>query len=164
MAFNHFVEFGFQNIKTTRTGRNDVLQVCDTDLKFLVLSLHVGHVDTAQLIQAALCNRFCLGFREVKLGDSGHEFISAQHRFELVTTGTCFSYRYNIINPVLCLDKTLQDVGSCVCLVEVKLGSAFNDRLTMFDVGVNHDGEGEQDGSSIQNAHHVGGVGFLQSA
>ena len=96
-----------------------------------MLVLDLVDVQATQLVKSALSDGFGLCFTEIKDRNTGHGFITAKDGFELLTAGACLPHRNDIVNAVLSLDQTLEDVGSGLCFLQIENGPSFHNRLAM---------------------------------
>ena len=104
-----------------------------------------------------------MGLTEVERVDACHCFIAPQDVLELFAAGAGFANSDHVVDAVLRLDQTLEDVGPRLRFAQVKRSATLDDGFSVGNVGMNHGGEGQQDGPTVKDPHHVGRVGFLQS-
>ena len=93
--------------------------------------LDLVDVQATQLVKSTLSDGLGLCFAEVKDRNTGHGFIAAKDGFELFTASTCLPHRNDIVNTVLSLDQTLEDVGPGLCFLQIENGPSFHNRLAM---------------------------------
>ena len=156
MPFNHFSELFNQNIQSSNTRSDNVLEVGDLDVEFIVILLNFLNIKPAQLVKTAFCNGFCLWFCKVKWRNAWHRLNTLENLFKLFSAGTCFTNSNNIINSVLSFDKSFKDMRSCLGFVEFEFRSSLNHRFTMLYISMKHYRQGQQNWSPIEDTHHVG--------
>ena len=136
------------------TVGKDGLKVCDGLFEFLVFFQQTVSFQSGETGKTHI--KDCLGLLLCEF-ESLHEAGLRSGCIRRITD-ECD----NFINMIQSLEKTFQNMGTCLCFVEIEFGTPCNNVLLMLEIIVDDVTEVQDTGFAVHEGKHVGTEGFLK--
>ena len=127
LDFEHFV---FYNLHLHIVICQHIFKVCNLTFKFLIFSMKLIHLQTCELTQTHFNYGICLFF--VKFKTFHQIFAGFSHVFR------CANDMNNFVDIIAGNDKTFQNMGTFLSLLQVELGTTDNHIVAVFREHGNH--------------------------